>query len=82
MRSVVDKHLSLKSSREVSKVAFFSTEVNTTLAAMVHGESTNLLKLALDFVLLGPTGWWRYWQDSRIQERISARLKAKIQTQG
>ena len=82
MRSVVDKHLSLKSSREVGKVAFFSTEVNTTLAAMVHGESTNLLKLALDFVLLGPTGWWRYWQDSRIQERISARLKAKIQTQG
>lgn len=82
MRSVVDKHLSLKSSREVSKVAFFSTEVNTTLAAMVHGESTNLLQLALDFVLLGPTGWWRYWQDSRIQERISARLKAKIQTQG
>jgi glycosyltransferase involved in cell wall biosynthesis len=82
MRSVVDKHLALKSNRKVSKVAFFSTEVNTTLAAMVHGESTNLLKLALDFVVLGPTGWWRYWQDSRIQERIAARLKAKIQTQG
>ncbi|MEN9520942.1 MAG: hypothetical protein RLZZ381_3530 [Cyanobacteriota bacterium] len=82
MRSVVDKHLALKSNRQVRKVAFFSTEVNTTLAAMVHGESTNLLKLALDFAWLGPTGWWRYWQDSRIQERIAARLKAKIQTQG
>lgn len=82
MRSVVDKHLSPKSRKEVSKVAFFSTEVNTTLAAMVHGESPHLSKLALDFTLLGPSGWWRYWQDSRIQERISARLKAKLQTQG
>ncbi|PSB10821.1 glycosyl transferase [Pleurocapsa sp. CCALA 161] len=81
MRSVVDKH-ALKSNREVNRVALFSTEVNTTLAAIVHGESTNLVKLALEFVLLGPTGWWRYWQDSRIQERISARLKAKLQTQG
>jgi hypothetical protein len=81
MRSVVDKHL-VKSNQKVSKVAFFSTEVNTTLAAIVHGESPNLLKLALGFAWLGPTGWWRYWQDSRIQERIAARLKAKIQTQG
>ena len=60
-------------------MAFFSTEVNTTLAAMVHGKSPNLLKLAGDFIWLGPTGWKRYWQDSRIQERISARLKAKLQ---
>ncbi|MEM6611806.1 MAG: glycosyltransferase [Cyanobacteria bacterium P01_C01_bin.72] len=82
MRSVVSQHLSRKANREVSKVAFFSTEVNTTLAALVHGESPNLLKLGWDFTLLGPTGWWRYWQDSRIQERISARLKAKLQTQG
>ncbi|MEO1340385.1 MAG: glycosyltransferase [Cyanobacteria bacterium J06635_13] len=79
MRSVVDKHLALRANKEVSKVAFFSTEVNTTLAALVHGESPNLLKLSWDFALLGPTGWWRYWQDSRIQERISARLKAKLQ---
>lgn len=82
MRSVVDKHLTERANKEVGKVAFFSTEVNTTLAAIVHGESPNLLKLALDFILLTPTGWWRYWQDSRIQERISARLKAKLQMQG
>ena len=80
MRTVVDKHLTNRANR-IGKVAFFSTEVNTTLAAIVHGESPNLLKLALDFLLLSPTGWWRYWQDSRIQERISARLKAKLQTQ-
>ncbi|MGL4880463.1 MAG: glycosyltransferase [Waterburya sp.] len=81
MRSVVDTYLQTQSTSEVAKVAFFSTEVNTTLAAMVHGESPNLFKLATDFLFLGPFGWRRYWQDSRIQERVSARLKAKLQTQ-
>ena len=81
MRLVVDKHLLTRSSKEVAKVAFFSTEVNTTLAAMVHGKSPNLVKLATDFMLLGPMGWRRYWQDSRISDRVSARLKAKLQTQ-
>ena len=80
MRLVVDKHLPTKS-KEVAKVAFFSTEVNTTLAAMVHGKSPNLIRLGADFVALGPGGWRRYWQDSRISDRISARLKAKLQTQ-
>lgn len=82
MRSVVDKHLPEKSNQEFTKVAWFSTEVNTTLAAMVHGESPNLLKLGVNFMQLGPMGWRRYWQDSRILERVSARLKAKLQTQG
>lgn len=81
MRSVVTRYLHGESKSEVAKVAFFSTEVNTTLAAIVHGKSPNLFKLGYDFLALGPTGWRRYWQDSRIQERISARLKAKLQTQ-
>ncbi|MGD1918949.1 MAG: hypothetical protein ACFCAD_08660 [Pleurocapsa sp.] len=81
MHSVVGRYLHPKSKSEVAKVAFFSAEVNTTLAAMVHGESPNLIKLGLNFLALGPMGWRRYWQDSRIQERISARLKAKLQTQ-
>ncbi|MCC0175633.1 glycosyltransferase [Waterburya agarophytonicola K14] len=81
MRFVVDRHLNVKPKSEVAKVAFFSTEVNTTLAAMVHGESPNLIKLGIDFLGLGPMGWRRYWQDSRIQERVFARLKAKLQTQ-
>ena len=81
MRLVVNNHLHVREKSEVAKVAFFSAEVNTTLAAMVHGESTNLLKLGINFLALGPTGWHRYWQDSRIIERISARLKAKLQTQ-
>ena len=82
MRSVVDKHLPSNPKQDVSRAAFFSTEVNTALAAMVHGKSPNLMTLGTDFVLLGPWGWWRYWQDSRILERVTARLKAKLQTQG
>lgn len=81
MRQVIDQHLPPQANREVTKVAFFSSEVNTTLAALVHGKSPNLLKLAAEFISLGPTGWRRYWQDSRISERVSARLKAKLQTQ-
>ncbi|MEO1006731.1 MAG: glycosyl transferase, partial [Cyanobacteria bacterium J06638_38] len=81
MRLVIDQHLPPQPNREVTKVAFFSTEVNTSLAALVHGKSPNLFKLAAEFISLGPKGWRRYWQDSRISERVSARLKAKLQTQ-
>ncbi|MEL6440621.1 MAG: glycosyltransferase [Cyanobacteria bacterium J06621_8] len=79
MHLVIDQHSTPQSNKEVTRVAFFSTEVNTTLAALVHGKSPNLLKLAGEFISLGPNGWRRYWQDSRISERVSARLKAKLQ---
>ena len=87
MNMVVAKHLALWNKKEdslspiVESVANFSTEVNTTLAAMIHGESSNLLKLGWDFLRLGTFGWYRYWRDSRIQERVWARLKAKLPAQ-
>lgn len=85
MKLVVAKHLALWKEREfspeVESVAWFSTEVNTTLAAMVHGETTNLWKLGWNFINLGTFGWYRYWRDSRIQERVLARLKAKLPAQ-
>ena len=86
MNLVVAKHFALWKSKEsfspeVESVARFSNEVNTTLAAMVHGETTDLFKLGLDFLRLGTFGWYRYWRDSRILERVSARLKAKIQAE-
>ncbi len=84
MRMVVAKHLDRSAIQgrvrsQVEQVAWFSTEVNTTLAAMVHGESIDLWQLGYNFLTLGAAGWQRYWRDSRIQERISARLKAKLQ---
>ena len=85
MRSVFEQHLTtwetdVNRKLKIRQVALFSTEVNTALAAMVHGEKTNLWKLGRDFVSLTPTGWYRYFRDSRIVERVSARLKAKLQT--
>ncbi|MGV2827891.1 glycosyltransferase [Myxosarcina sp. GI1(2024)] len=81
LRMVVNKYLDCAgdNSAGLEKVAWFSTEVNTTLAALVHGKSANVWQLFSDFAFLGPWGWYRYWQDSRIQERVSARLKAKLQ---
>lgn len=85
MRSVFEQHLAkwetnINNKLKIRKVALFSTEVNTALAAMVHGEKTNLWKLGGEFVSLTPRGWYRYWRDSRIGERVSARLKARLQT--
>ena len=85
MRSVFEQHLTtwetdVNRKLKIRQVALFSTEVNTALAAMVHGEKTNLWKLGRDFVSLTPTGWYRYFRDSRIVERVSARLKAKLPT--
>ena len=86
MQSVLEKHLlgwqadnTIK--QQTSQVALFSTEVNTTLAAMIHRQQTNMSKLLCSFVNLGPNGWRRYIRDSRIQERISARLKAKLKVE-
>lgn len=83
MQSVVEKHLlgwqvDQNRKQQTSQVAFFSTEVNTTLAAMIHRQQTNMSQLLCSFVSLGPYGWHRYIRDSRIQERVSARLKAKL----
>lgn len=87
MRSVFEQHLTkwetdVNRKLKIRQVALFSSEVNTALAAMVHGEKTNLWKLGGDFVSLTPTGWYRYFRDSRIIERVSARLKAKLSTSG
>ena len=84
LHTVLEKHLngweaSATIKQKTRQVAFFSTDVNTTLAAIIHGKKINSLKLLSDFITLGPDGWHHYWRNSRIGERISARLKAKLQ---
>jgi GT2 family glycosyltransferase len=61
---------------EVGRVARISAEVNHALACCANGLNPNWLALALRFVALGPVGWWRFLRDSRIVERVSARLRA------
>jgi len=55
-----------------------SIEVNIALACIKHRKKPKLGKLAHFFLRSGPYGWYRYFRDSRIIERISARLKSKL----
>ncbi|NOH02997.1 MAG: glycosyltransferase [Chloroflexi bacterium] len=82
MTVVAKKHvqlLNLPASRQrgIWRVAQFSIKVNTRLAMLIHGEKINCLELFISFVKLGPSGWRRYFRDSRILERAIARIKAK-----
>jgi hypothetical protein len=84
MRSVMEKHLKTwqveqRKKEKTWQVALFSTQVNTTLAAMIHQEKANIPELLSSFIALGPGGWHCYLRDSRIWERVSARLKARLQ---
>jgi len=58
------------------RAARFSIEVNTTLAAYAHRPGLPVIGLGARFLGLGPSGWHRFLRDSRIVERVSARLRA------
>jgi hypothetical protein len=56
----------------------FSVDMNVSLAAALHGERPPWPRLGLQFLSLGARGWHRYLRDSRISERVAARLRAKM----
>jgi glycosyltransferase involved in cell wall biosynthesis len=64
--------------QRLKKVVRFSMEVNIALASAAHGQRTNVLSLLPSFLALGPSGGYRYLRDSRIVERVRARLKTQI----
>ncbi|HPF59037.1 MAG TPA: glycosyltransferase [Candidatus Competibacteraceae bacterium] len=83
LESVAEKHLvtwhahkSLKKS--VFKSASFSIEVNAGMAGMIHNQKPPIFRLVILFLSLGFSGWRRYFRDSRIWERVSARLKVRL----
>lgn len=81
MDAVLDRHSSScvcndRTRSNVLKVARFSIEVNTRLAAYAHGYFTRLGNLMVLFAAIGPGGWRRYLRDSRIIERVSSRVRA------
>jgi hypothetical protein len=83
LESVAAKHfaswqVSTSHKQRLRQVADFSIEVNIALAGAAHGQKTNILALLIAFLLLGPSGGYRYLRDSRIWERASARMKAQI----
>ena len=57
------------------QVAEFAAEVNTALAGSLHQRMPNWVSLLGLGFALGPAGWHRFLRDSRIVERVRARLQ-------
>jgi GT2 family glycosyltransferase len=64
----------------VRAAACFSVELNVALAGAAHGQRASWQALLTQFLKLGPQGWWLFLRDSRILERVSARLRAGLGT--
>jgi GT2 family glycosyltransferase len=63
--------------RRVEAAARASVAVNSTLAAAARGLPVAWGPLALRLFGLGPLGWGRYLRDSRLVERVGARLRLR-----
>ena len=66
-----------KTRTTVERVAMASITVNSALSAASRGEAVRSLPVLLQLVALGPAGWHRYLRDSRIGQRVQARLKVQ-----
>jgi glycosyltransferase involved in cell wall biosynthesis len=63
---------------DVGRAARMSLEVNYALAAFAFGDCPNWRALASDLAALGPAGWVRFFRSSRIVERVSAQVSARL----
>jgi glycosyltransferase involved in cell wall biosynthesis len=80
---VKEKHLTLWSApdhtkKRVERIAKFSIETNIFLAGMFHKKGNKFINLLQHFLSLGPVNAYRYMNNSRILERIYARVLAKV----
>jgi glycosyltransferase involved in cell wall biosynthesis len=76
LETVLDRHSKGRPiKRAVRRAARLSVNVNAALAARAHGQRTSWSMLALQFLALGPAGWRRYVRDSRIGDRVLARVR-------
>lgn len=86
MEIVLDRYAEGLAGRDFNKkgikrAALFSIQVNAALATKIHGGEIRPGPLLASFLRLGPMGWWRYLRDSRITDRILARLRAAVTAQ-
>ena len=77
LESVLAKHLVRHPSVSplTRTVAHFSLQVNIALAQRYHDGQARLWHLAGMFAQLGWRGWARYLRDSRIAQRLTARMR-------
>jgi len=80
LQIVLDRHLITLKARSIAveRVSRASISINTALAAASAGDYSRLMSAAYDMLRLGPTGLRRYFRDSRILERVTSRLRAKL----
>jgi GT2 family glycosyltransferase len=66
----------------VARVARASLEVNVCLAAAYHRQAVPWRRLARALAPLGLSDWRRLLRDSRLWERVSARVRARLAPSG
>jgi hypothetical protein len=81
--SVLARHLKewrarARIARSVERAAHYSVLLNTALAGAISGIRPSYGGLAVRYLALGPAGWFRFLRDSRIFERVKARLRAGL----
>ncbi len=84
LESVVNEHLRTweapeSAKRGVEKAARFSIEVNVSLATSFHKGKKQIINLLVQLLRLGPTRGLRYLRDSRIVERMYARMRTRLE---
>ena len=81
--TVLERHLKFRATadeikKRAGRLGRFSNKVNVTLASIAHHKRSGLLPIITRFITLGPAGWYRYMRDSRIIDRVRARVKANL----
>ncbi len=81
MDIVLERHLDripAVSRDAVENAARASIKVNVMLAAASSGSIRSLFSAMANILALGPRGMRRYLRDSRIRERVTSRLRARL----
>lgn len=83
LEAILDRHLAEwvaggTDPGRVEQAARFSVEVNVALAALSHRKPIQVARLGRALARLGLRGWRTYLRDSRLIERVGARLRARV----
>ncbi len=82
METVRDRHLGAigdaRGRRRIEALCNVSIAVNLVLAGLLHRQPVPMLATIGKTLRLGPQGWFRYLNASRIAERLFARMRAGL----
>jgi glycosyltransferase involved in cell wall biosynthesis len=66
--------------RSVRTASTMNVELSLMLAALSHGQRPGIARVLRAGLVLGPAGWYRFFRDSRITQRVLSRLRVKRRT--